>query len=61
MKLQLKLDDHHTREVWQAVLRAKAEVAAWPAWKRGEASAPSADEMRVGGEPHDVDRHSRSE
>ena len=36
MKLKLKLDDQHTREVWQAVQRAKAEVAAWPAWKRGE-------------------------
>lgn len=36
MKLKLKLDDPHTRQVWQAVQRAKAEVAAWPAWKRGE-------------------------
>lgn len=34
-KLKLKLDDPHTREVWQAVQRAKTEVAAWPAWKRG--------------------------
>lgn len=39
VKLRLKLDDPHTREVWQAVLRARAEVAAWPAWKRGESSA----------------------
>lgn len=38
MKLKLKLDDQHTREVWQAVQRAKAEVANWPAWKRGETS-----------------------
>jgi len=35
MKLKLKLDDPHTRRVWQAALRAKAEVAAWPDWKRG--------------------------
>jgi hypothetical protein len=39
MKLKLKLDDQHTREVWQAVQRAKDEVAGWPAWKRGEANA----------------------
>lgn len=39
MKLKLRLDDQHTREVWQAVERAKAQVAAWPDWKRGEPSA----------------------
>jgi hypothetical protein len=39
VKIKLKLDDPHTREVWQAVERAKEEVAAWPAWKRGEASS----------------------
>jgi hypothetical protein len=35
-KLKLKLDDPHTLLVWQAAQRAKAEVASWPAWKRGE-------------------------
>jgi len=39
MKLKLKLDDQHTRAVWETVKRAKDEVAGWPAWKRGEASA----------------------
>jgi NTP pyrophosphatase (non-canonical NTP hydrolase) len=35
-KLKLKLDDPETRAVWAAAQRAKAEVASWPAWKRGE-------------------------
>lgn len=35
-KLTLDLADSHTRAVWEAILRAKAEVASWPAWKRGE-------------------------
>lgn len=39
MKLKLRLDDQHTRAVWETVKRAKDEVAGWPAWKRGEASA----------------------
>lgn len=43
MKLKLKLEDQRTREVWQAVQRAKAEVAAWPAWKRGEANTSNAE------------------
>ena len=34
-KVKLKLDDE-TRPTWEAVQRAKAEVADWPAWKRGE-------------------------
>lgn len=37
-KLKLSLDDPHSRAVWQAVQRANAEVAAWPAWKRGEST-----------------------
>lgn len=28
--------DAETRPVWESALRAAAEVAAWPAWKRGE-------------------------
>lgn len=34
-KLRLRLDDPHVREVWETILRAGDEVAAWPAWKRG--------------------------
>ncbi len=40
VKLKLRLDDPHTRKVWQAIQRAKAEVAVWPAWKLGEISVP---------------------
>lgn len=29
-------------KVWEAILRAKAEVDSWPAWKRGEAPVPAA-------------------
>ena len=36
MKIKLKLDDPHTRAVWATVLQARAEVASWPAWKRGD-------------------------
>jgi len=36
MKIKLKLDDQETRAVWETAQRAKAEVASWPAWKRGE-------------------------
>lgn len=36
MKLKIVIDDPETRAVWETVQRAKAEVAAWPAWKRGE-------------------------
>ena len=44
MKVKLKLDDQKTRAVWETALRAKAEVASWPAWKRGEAAATIAKE-----------------
>jgi hypothetical protein len=36
MKVKLKLDDQETRAVWETAQRAKADVASWPAWKRGE-------------------------
>ena len=36
MKLKIVIDDPETRAVWETVQRAKAEVASWPAWKRGE-------------------------
>lgn len=43
MKLQIVIDDPETRAVWETAQRAKAEVAGWPAWKRGDqAEAPSA-------------------
>lgn len=34
-KLKLIMDDY-TRPIWAGVLRAKAEVEAWPAWKHTE-------------------------
>ncbi len=43
MKLKLKIDDPHTRKVWEAILRAKEEVASWPAWKRGDDVQQSED------------------
>ena len=39
-KLKLRLDDPETRAVWEAALRARREVASWPAWKRGEEPPP---------------------
>jgi hypothetical protein len=39
-KLQIVIDDAETRALWNTALRAKAEVAAWPAWKRGETPDP---------------------
>ena len=36
MKIKLKIEDIQTRQIWDAVLRAKTEVESWPAWKRGE-------------------------
>ncbi len=41
-KIKISLDDAVTRAVWDAAREAKREVAAWPAWKRGEDAAPSA-------------------
>lgn len=35
-KIKIRLDDPETRAVWEAALRAKREVASWPAWKRGD-------------------------
>jgi hypothetical protein len=36
MKLKIVIDDDETRAIWETVQRAEAEVARWPAWKRGE-------------------------
>lgn len=40
-KIKIRLDDPETRAVWRAALRARDEVARWPAWKRGEVAAGS--------------------
>lgn len=37
-RIKIVVDDPETREIWETAKRAAAEVAAWPAWKRGEAS-----------------------
>ena len=43
MKLKILIDDPETRAVWETAQRAKAEVAGWPAWKRGDQTdAPAA-------------------
>lgn len=34
-RIAICLDDPETRAVWDAAVQAKAEVAAWPAWKLG--------------------------
>ena len=34
-KIQMRLANAESRAIWQAVLEAAAEVATWPAWKRG--------------------------
>ena len=36
MKIKINLDDNETMAIWEAALKAKAEVDSWPAWKRGE-------------------------
>ncbi len=33
--IKIVIDDE-TRAVWETALRARAEVAGWPAWKRGD-------------------------
>ena len=35
-KVKIRIDDPETRAIWEAALQARAEVAGWPAWKRGE-------------------------
>lgn len=35
-KIKISLEDPEIREIWNAVLEARREVASWPAWKRGE-------------------------
>lgn len=41
-RVQIDTSDLETRAVWETAQRAAEEVAAWPAWKRGE--EPSSDE-----------------
>ena len=33
-KIKISLEDPETRAIWNAALRARDEVASWPAWKR---------------------------
>jgi len=60
MKLKILIDDPETRAVWETAQRAKAEVAGWPAWKRGDqtdapvAAGPS-NPPRRSGPNNDVD------
>ncbi len=35
VKITIDLSDPETRAVWDAALRARREVEAWPCWKRG--------------------------
>ena len=42
-KIKISLEDPETRAIWNAALRARDEVARWPAWKRGE-DAPSIED-----------------
>lgn len=37
-KIKIRIDDPETRAVWETAQKAKAEVARWPAWKRGESA-----------------------
>lgn len=34
-KISAKFTNPEAKFIWEAVLRAKAEVDTWPAWKRG--------------------------
>lgn len=45
-KIKRKLETVEDRAVWAAAYRAAHEVAQWPAWKRGESSAPGQDPNR---------------
>ena len=51
-KVKISLDDPETRAVWETAQRAKAEVAAWPAWKRGD--APTIHDLKTWPEPFDA-------
>lgn len=35
-KIPIQLANPEAKEIWEAVLRANAEVADWPSWKRGQ-------------------------
>lgn len=43
-KIKISLEDPEIRAVWNAALRARDEVASWPAWKRGEDDPPTESE-----------------
>lgn len=44
VKIKIDTSDPYTAKVWETAQQARAEVASWPAWKRGEA-APSGDDI----------------
>lgn len=46
-KVKICLDDPETQAIWNAALRAREEVASWPAWKRGEDEPPIEDQASV--------------
>ena len=46
-KIKISLEDPETRAIWNAALRARDEVASWPAWKRGEDDPPIESETPV--------------
>lgn len=46
MKIQIRVDDPKTREIWESALQAKAEVDSWPSWKRDRDPVRSRDPVR---------------
>lgn len=46
MKIQIRVDDPKTREIWESALQAKAEVDSWPSWKRDLDPVRSRDHVR---------------
>ena len=49
MKLKIRIDDEHTRALWETAKKAKAEVESWPAWKHNELprDASTSEEIRA--------------
>ena len=57
-KVPIQLTNPEAKEIWEAVLQAKEEVAKWPAWKRGQASDNNVPADSVGqnkAPPHSKD------
>jgi hypothetical protein len=53
-KIKICLDDPETRAIWNAALRARDEVASWPAWKRGEDDPPIENKASASSAPSTV-------